>query len=94
MKYYSDKTKKIYNSVVELTADEAAYDQAHAAELAKAAERKERAQKINDLRKEITKLQKEYNELITQFIKDNGSYHATYRDEDVDLTDIIRFFWW
>lgn len=82
MKFYSDKTKKIYDSVEQLEAAETEYDKAHAAEIAKQKERKARAEEINKARKDAIKAQKHYNELVNKFVKDYGSYHATYTDGD------------
>ena len=46
MKYYSEKTMKVYDKVEELNTAEKEYDEAHAAEIAKKKERKERAEEI------------------------------------------------
>ena len=89
MKYYSDKTKKIYDTVEQLQAAEKKYDDAHAAEIKKAEERKRRADEIAAARKDLQNAQKKYNELVNKFIKDYGSYHATYNGEDVSAMDVF-----
>ena len=93
MKYYSEKTMKVYDKVEELNTAEKEYDEAHAAEIAKKKERKARAEEIDEARKEVIEAQKRYDELIKQFVKDYGSYHATYTDEDSGevgtLTDVF-----
>jgi hypothetical protein len=94
MKYYSDKTKKLYDSVELLNEAEMAYDEAHAAELKKAEQKKNAAEAIRAARKAIIEAQNKYNELVNQFIKDYGSYHETYRDGDVvSLRDIFNLYW-
>ena len=94
MKYYSDKTKKLYDSVELLNEAEMAYDEAHAAELKKAEQKKQAAEAIRAARKAIIDAQNKYNELVNQFIKDYGSYHATYRDGDlIGWKDIFNFNW-
>ena len=94
MKYYSDKTKKLYETVEDLSKAEKAYDEVHAAELKKAEEKKQAAEVIRAARKAIVDAQNKYNELVNQFIKDYGSYHETYRDGDlVNLKEIINFYW-
>jgi type IV secretory pathway VirB9-like protein len=94
MKYYSDKTKKLYDSVELLNEAEMAYDEAHAAELKKAEQKKTAAEAIRAARKAIVDAQNKYNELVNQFIKDYGSYHETYRDGDVvSLRDIFNLYW-
>ena len=92
MKYYSEKLKKVYDKVEELDTAEKEYDEAHAAEIAKQKERKARAEEINEARKEVIKAQERYDELINKFVKDYGSYHATYTNSDEALptvTDLI-----
>lgn len=94
MKYYSDKTKKLYDTVEDLSKAEKAYDEVHAAELKKAEEKKNAAEAIRAARKAIVEAQNKYNELVNQFIKDYGSYHETYRDGDVvSLRDIFNLYW-
>lgn len=94
MKYYSDKTKKLYDSVELLNEAEMAYDEAHAAELKKAEQKKNAAEAIKAARKAVIDAQSRYNELVNQFIKDYGSYHETYRDGDVvSLRDIFNLYW-
>ena len=92
MKYYSEKLKKVYDTVEQLQTAETEYDKAHAAEIAKQKERKRRAEEINKARKELVNAQKNYNELVNKFIKDYGSYHATYNDEDVDPGVLNLFY--
>ena len=89
MKYYSEKLKKVYDTVEQLQKAEAEYDKAHAAEIKKAEERKRRADEIAAARKDLQNAQKKYNELVNKFIKDYGSYHATYNGEDVSATDLF-----
>jgi uncharacterized damage-inducible protein DinB len=94
MKYYSDKTKKLYDSVELLNEAEMAYDEAHAAELKKAEQKKNAAEAIKAARKAVIDAQSRYNELVNQFIKDYGSYHETYHDGDViTLKDIFNLYW-
>ena len=82
MKYYSEKLKKVYDTVEQLQAAETEYDKAHAAEIAKQKERKARAEEITKARKELVNAREHYSELVNKFIKDYGSYHATYTNED------------
>ena len=92
MKYYSEKLKKVYDTVEQLQTAETEYDKAHAAEIAKQKERKERAEEIDAARKEVIKAQEHYDDLINKFVKDYGSYHTTYTKNDGTLltaTDLI-----
>ena len=94
MKYYSDKTKKIYDTVAQLQSAEVEYDKAHEAEIAKQKERKARAAEVSEARKEFANAQKKYNDLLNKFVKDYGSYHETYTDKDVDSIEnvILKIF--
>ena len=91
MKYYSEKLKKVYDTVEQLQAAETEYDKAHAAEIAKQKERKARANEIDAARKELANAQNKYNDLINKFVKDYGSYHTTYNDNDkiTSTTDLL-----
>ena len=94
MKYYSEKTMKVYDDVEELNTAEKEYDEAHAAEIAKKRERKERAEEINKARKDAIKAQERYNELVSKFVKDYGSYHATYTNEDSgEVANVMDVFY-
>lgn len=94
MKYYSEKLKKVYDTVEDLQTAETAYDKERAAEDAKQKERKARAEEINKARKELINAQKNYNDLIAKFVKDYGSYHATYTDNDLNSVEnvILKLF--
>lgn len=93
MKYYSDKTKKLYETVEDLNKAEKAYDEAHALEIKKAGIKKEKADEIREARKVMIDAQNKYNELVNKFIKEYGSYHETYHDGDlICLKDIFNLF--
>ena len=92
MKYYSDKTKKLYDKVEDLQTAETSYDKARAEEDVKQRDRKRRADEVKNARKELVNAHKNYNDKLTKFIKDYGSYHETYTDNDSDsisTSDII-----
>lgn len=93
MKFYSEKTKKLYDSQNELESGEKEFAEKEAEKAKLAEARKTRAEAIEaaykdlvDTRKsameEATKKIKEkedaYYELRSAFIKDYGSYHMTY----------------
>ena len=82
MKFYSQLTKKLYDSKDELVSAEA--------EMTKAkADRAERAKEVTDALKAATEAQKKANQLMREFVKDYGSFKTTLKDEDVD----VRNFW-
>ena len=82
MKYYSDKTKQLYESVELLQKAEAAYDKEQEAALAKQRDRKRRAEEIQKAREVLKDAQKNYQDLLNKFVKDYGSYHETYKESD------------
>lgn len=89
MKYYSDKTKKVYDTVELLEAAELAHDKAQEAELAKQRDRKTRAAEVKKAREALKNAQKNYQDLMNKFIKDYGSYHETYSNESDSLEQLL-----
>ena len=83
MKYYSETLKKVFDTPEDLQKAEAAHDKARAAEVAKQKERKARADEVSNARKAVVEAQKKYDDLLNKFVKDYGSYHATYTDSDM-----------
>ena len=106
MRYYSDQLKKVYDTIEECEKAEhednvkkAAAEVALAEQKAKreklAAERKDKAAHIDELRKNMVKAQREYSEAITDFVKTYGTYHATFKDKEAiptlfDIFDVPR----
>jgi len=76
MKYFSEKLKKIYDSVEELEKAEKEFDDKSAKELALREERKVRAQEVDDA-------YKKYLNLRAKFIEDYKSYHMTLTEKDL-----------
>ena len=89
MKYYSDKTKQLYESVEQLQKAEVAYDKEQEAALAKQRDRKNRAEEIKKAREVLRDAQKNYQDLLNKFVKDYGSYHETYSKESDSLEQIL-----
>lgn len=101
MKYYSDVTKKFYNTPNECEKDEAIMLDAQAKEKMekekKAAERKARAAEVESARKAMAMAQKKYRETLEAFVKDYGTYHLSLTDEDAknaipSLFDVFNLF--
>lgn len=84
MKYYSEKTQKIYNSEKELLAAE---EKLNKQELEAEAKRKERSKRA----KEVEDAYNKYQELLKKFINDYGSYHTTISNP-ISIFDLINFF--
>ena len=95
MKYYSELTKKVYDSPEEVNAAEAEIKAEEERKLQLKEKRTERAKEIEDAYKVLVDAQKRYNELVNQFVKDYGSFHMTYNGEKpiVDLWEnLFRLF--
>jgi hypothetical protein len=101
MKYYSENTRKFYDSEQECAQAEIEYSKKLAAEKAKKEElsntRKERAKEIEDAYKAILEAKQNYSKLLSAFVKDYGSFHMTLRTGDGNPFDsfysIIDRFW-
>ena len=87
MKYFSEKTKKMYDKVELLQEAEKEYDKAHEVELKKIQQKKDRAKEIEKAYNDAKEACNKYNELVNKFIEDYGSYHISYytgKDETID----------
>lgn len=85
MKFYSDKTKKLYESESDLVKAEKQYDEHEAAEKKKKEARAARAKEVSDA-------YEHYEKLLEAFIKDYGSYHTTITHTPASLTGLL-FDW-
>lgn len=81
MKYYSEVTKKLYDTEPQLVAAEANVikQQAEAEEKKKA--RAARAKEVEDALKAVTEAQRHYTELKNKFIEDYGSFHVSLSEK-------------
>ena len=83
MKFYSELTKKLYDTQEDL----------HKAEIAltkSKADRAERAKEVEKALKEANEANKKANKLLQEFVKDYGSFKTTIKDENVDANSM---FW-
>lgn len=81
MKYYSEKTQKLYNSEDELKKAETALIKQEAEEKAKRETRAKRA-------KEVEEAYLKYKKLLESFIKDYGNFHMTINEPE-SLFDFV-----
>lgn len=103
MKYYSEKTKKLYDTEKEILNAEKSFDEeelkkratleAEKARLAKIKEnRAERAKEIDELLKQRKNIDDEIDKKIKAFIRDYGSYHRSFTLSDVVDDSFVRNF--
>ena len=93
MKFYSEKLNRLYDSEEELHKAEKEAEEQESKKTALSKQKKERAeeirkafQKSQDVRsqaiKDIKKADSEYNQLVQDFIRDYGSYHMSYYNDN------------
>ena len=75
MKYYSEELKKFFNSEEECIAAEAAR------------KAKKEVEKVR--LEELQKIEKEYHEKLSAFLKDYGYYNSKIVADEIDITDIF-----
>lgn len=93
MKYYSEKTKKTYDTEEECLAAEKELDKVLAKKEELLAVRKERATEVEDAYKAVLEASKIYREKLNAFVKDYGSFHMTLRTGEGNPFDLFdRFF--
>lgn len=98
MKYYSELTKKPYDTVEDLKKAEAEVLSSKEKEDAKKAERAKEAKEVEEAmdkarkaREVACEARKRANDKLNEFCKKYGSYHATYRGLN-NIFDIIDYF--
>ena len=85
MKFYSEKTQKLYNSIEELKNAEKELAKQEEEEKAKRDARAKRAKEVEDA-------YKHYKDLLDAFIKDYGSYHMSINDSN-SIFDLFFNHW-
>ena len=83
MKFYSELTKKLYDTQEDLQKAEIEVTKSKA-------DRAERAKEVEKALKEANEASKKANKLLQEFVKDYGSFKTTIKDENVDANSI---FW-
>lgn len=86
MKYYSEKTKKLYDSEEELNKAEIALNDRLLEEQKKKETRAKRAQEVDDA-------YNKYVKLLKGFVKDYGYYHRSLTNKDLDWVDLFSNIW-
>lgn len=86
MKYFSEKLKKLFDSEQACAeaeeAQEKALADAEAKRKALAEERANRAKEVEEKYKAAIDAKKEYDKALRAFLKDYGSFHATFTSTD------------
>ncbi len=82
MKYYSEKTRKLYDNEKDLKNAELTLVKHEAEEKAKREQRSARA-------KEVEEAFNNYKKLLDAFLKDYGSYHTTFTNSNCSIFDWI-----
>ena len=86
MKFYSEKLDKLFDTQELCAKAEEAHEKALAEaenkKLKLAEERTNRAKEVEDLYKAAVEAKKAYDEKLREFLKDYGSFHATFKNVD------------
>lgn len=86
MKFYSEKLNKMFDTQELCAQAESEHDKAlevaEAKKKALAEERATRAKEIEELYKAAIEAKKAYDEKLRAFLKDYGSFHATFKNVD------------
>lgn len=84
MKFYSEQLNKLFDTAEELQAAEEKVNAAKKAEEERKAnlkaQREERAKTVEEAFKVASEAQKQANKLLSEFIKDYGSYHTSVKE--------------
>lgn len=86
MKFYSEQTKKLYDTKDELTKAEA--------EMAKKAERTAAAKEVEDALKKARDAQKEADKKLADFCKKYGFFHTTVNEVIPSAFDTLFDWLW
>lgn len=98
MKYFSDVTNKVYDTVEELNNEETKIIEARKAQEAavaeKKAQREARAKEVEEAIKVALDAQKVANDKLQAFCKDYGTFHTSLKNADtiLGLNDPFRNF--
>lgn len=96
MRYYSDTLRKFFESEDECLTAEKDYSNKLAKEEAEkkalAEKRSTRAKEVESLYKAAAEAKKAYTKALSEFVRDYGSYHATFRTTDPLLFDLFDWF--
>lgn len=86
MKFYSEKLNKVFDTQEACaeaeSAQEKAVAEAEAKKKALAEERANRAKAVEDAYRKAIEAKQEYDKILQEFLKDYGSFHATFKTTD------------
>lgn len=86
MKFYSEKLNEMFNTQEACAQAESEHDkqvaEAEAKKKALADERATRAKAVEELYKQAVEAKQKYDKALQEFLKDYGSFHATFKSTD------------
>lgn len=86
MKYYSEITKNLYDTKEDLVKAEVEATKAKT-------DRAERAKEVTEALKKANEATKVANKLLSDFVKDYGSFKTTIKDDDVNAKSDFWDIW-
>lgn len=93
MKYYSELTKKVYDTPELLEEAEKVVLEANKEKEKKLAERAERAKAVENAFAEAQAARKKADDLLSEFCRDYGSFHTTIKSSSVDKVPTHGLMW-
>ncbi len=86
MRFYSEKLNKMFDTweacAEAESAQEKAVAEAEAKKKALAEERANRAKDVEEAYRKAIEAKREYDKILQEFLKDYGSFHATFKTTD------------
>lgn len=92
MKYYSELTKKVYDTPELLEEAEKVVLEANKEKEKKLAERAERAKAVENAFVEVKAARKKADDLLSEFCRDYGSFHTTIKEPTNALNWVDDWF--
>ena len=93
MKYYSELTKKVYDTPELLEEAEKVVLEANKEKEKKLAERAERAKAVENAFEEARKAKVKVEELLAEFLNDYESFHTTIKSSSADKIPTHGLMW-
>lgn len=87
--YYSEKTKRYYNTEESCLKAENEYDEKMGIKKAESEARKKRATEVEEARQAASDARKKYRDVLEKFCKDYGTYHCSIGS---DISSVIDDF--
>ena len=97
MKFYSEKTKQLYDNTLDLEKAELALSKEEEEKLTAKKERAAAAKEVEEAFKAASEANDKAQAMLSEFCKKYGSFHKTYTGKDIEsinpFLDWFNLFW-